>query len=46
MTLADIAVYGYTHAAGEGGFDLDAYPHVRAWLDRVASQPGHAPIDA
>jgi glutathione S-transferase len=46
ITLADIAVYGYTHAAGEGGFDLGAYPSVRAWLDRVASQPGHVPIEA
>jgi glutathione S-transferase len=46
MTLADIAVYGYTHAAGEGGFDLGDYPSVRAWLDRVASQPGHVPMDA
>ena len=46
MTLADIALYGYTHVADEGGFDLAAYPAVRAWLDRVAAQPGHVPIDA
>ena len=46
MTLADIAVYGYTHVAGEGGFELEPYPAVRAWLDRVAAQPGHVPIDA
>ena len=34
--LADIALYGYTHVADEGGFDLDAYPHINAWLARVA----------
>jgi glutathione S-transferase len=46
MTLADISLYAYTHAADEGGFALDPYPAVRAWLDRVASSPGHVPIDA
>jgi glutathione S-transferase len=46
MTLADIAVYGYTHVAEEGGFGLEPYPAVRAWLARVAAQPGHVPIDA
>jgi glutathione S-transferase len=46
MSLADIALYAYTHVADEGGFDLDPYPHVRAWLDRVAAEPGHVPIDA
>jgi glutathione S-transferase len=46
MTLADIALYAYTHAADEGGFDLGPYPAVRAWLDRVAAQPGHVQIDA
>jgi glutathione S-transferase len=46
MTLADIALYAYTHAADEGGFELEAYPRVRAWLERVASQPGHVPIGA
>jgi glutathione S-transferase len=43
-TIADIALYAYTHVAHEGGFELAAYPHVRAWLARVASQPGHVPI--
>jgi glutathione S-transferase len=43
-TIADISLYAYTHVAPEGGFDLDAYPAVRAWLDRVASQPGYVPI--
>ncbi len=40
-TLADIALYAYTHVADEGGFDLSAYPRVLAWLDRVAAEPGH-----
>jgi glutathione S-transferase len=38
-TIADIALYAYTHVAHEGGFDLSTRPHVRAWLDRVAAQP-------
>jgi glutathione S-transferase len=46
FTLADIALYGYAHVAEEGGFSLEPYPAVRAWLERVASQPGHVPIDA
>jgi glutathione S-transferase len=39
-TIADIAVYAYTHVAEEAGIELDSHPAVRAWLDRVASQPG------
>jgi glutathione S-transferase len=46
LSLADIALYAYTHVAEEGGFDLAAYPAVRGWIDRVASTPGHVPIDA
>jgi glutathione S-transferase len=46
LSLADIALYAYTHVAHEGGFDLEPYPAVRAWLDRVTSAPGHVPIDA
>jgi glutathione S-transferase len=45
-TVADIALYGYTHVAEEGGFALGRFPAVQAWLARVASQPGHIPIDA
>ena len=45
-TLADISLYAYTHVAHEGGFDLEPYPAIGAWLDRVAGQPGHVPIDA
>ncbi|NUR77366.1 MAG: glutathione S-transferase family protein [Thermoleophilia bacterium] len=46
MTLADIALYAYTHVAQEGGFELERYPAIHAWLERVASQPGHVRIDA
>jgi glutathione S-transferase len=46
MSLADIVLYAYTHAADEGGFDLEPCPAVRAWLDRVAAEPGHVAIDA
>ena len=45
-SIADIALYAYTHVADEGGFDLAAYPAIHAWLDRVATQPGHVTIDA
>jgi glutathione S-transferase len=45
-TVADIALYAYTHVAHEGGFDLEPYAATRAWLDRVAAQPGHVAIDA
>ena len=43
-SLADIALYAYTHVAPEGGFALDAYPAIRAWCARIAAQPGHVPI--
>jgi glutathione S-transferase len=46
MTLADIALYGYSHVADEGGFDLSPYDALGAWHQRVASQPGHVPIEA
>lgn len=45
-SIADISLYAYTHVAGEGEFDLDPYPAIRGWLERVAAQPGHVPIDA
>ena len=44
-TVADIALYACTHVAHEGGFHLEAYPALRSWLERVASQPGHVPMD-
>ena len=43
-TIADIALYAYTHVADEGGFDLGRYPAVTAWLKRVANQPRHVPM--
>jgi len=46
MSLADIALYAYTHVAGEGGFELERYAAIRRWLERVSSQPGHITIDA
>jgi glutathione S-transferase len=46
MSLADIALFAYTHVAPEGGFDLGRYPAIRRWLARVASEPGHISIDA
>jgi glutathione S-transferase len=45
-TLADIALYAYTHVADEAGIDLGAYPAVGAWLGRISAMPGHVPIDA
>ncbi len=38
--IADIALFGYTHCADEGGLDLETYPAIRCWLDRVSAQPG------
>ncbi len=43
-SIADIALYAYTHVADEGGFDLAGFPAVRAWLERVREQPDHIPI--
>jgi glutathione S-transferase len=45
-SIADISLYAYTHVAHEGGFDLAPYSAIRAWIDRVAGQPGHVAIDA
>jgi glutathione S-transferase len=45
-SIADIALYAYTHVAHEGGFILDRFPVIRRWLDSVAAQPGHVAIDA
>jgi glutathione S-transferase len=42
FTIADIALYAYTHVAHEGGFDLSRYPHVEAWIERVRSQDGES----
>jgi glutathione S-transferase len=45
-SVADIALYAYTHVAHEGEFDLEPYPAIGAWLGRVVQQPGHVAIDA
>jgi glutathione S-transferase len=44
FTIADIALYAYTHVAPEGGFDLEPLPAVRAWIERVEAQPGVVPM--
>jgi glutathione S-transferase len=46
LSLADIALYAYTHVAEEGGFDLSAYPGVERWLARVAAEPGYVAMDS
>jgi glutathione S-transferase len=46
FSLADISLYAYTHVAEEGGFDLGRFPHITAWMKRVAALPNHAPITA
>ncbi|TIV07657.1 MAG: glutathione S-transferase family protein, partial [Mesorhizobium sp.] len=45
FSVADIALYAYTHTAEMGGFQLDAYPAVAAWLKRVEADPGHVPME-
>lgn len=45
-TIADIALYAYTHVAHEGGFDLSGYPQIRSWLGRIKDQPGHVEMAA
>ncbi|WP_370308646.1 glutathione S-transferase family protein [Sinimarinibacterium flocculans] len=44
-TIADIALYAYTHVAHQGGYTLDDYPAIRAWLQRVAQQPGYVAME-
>jgi glutathione S-transferase len=44
FSIADIALYAYTHVAPDGGFDLKPYSAVRAWLERVAARPLHVAI--
>ncbi|MER9217157.1 glutathione S-transferase family protein [Mesorhizobium sp. M0663] len=45
LSVADIALYAYTHTAEMGGFQLDAYPAVAAWLKRVEADKGHVPLE-
>jgi glutathione S-transferase len=44
LSLADLALFAYTHVAEEGGFDLAAYPAIGAWLGRVAAYPRHVAL--
>jgi glutathione S-transferase len=46
FTVADISLYAYSHMAAEGGYDLDAFPAIRRWLERVAARPRHVVIGA
>ena len=41
LSTADISLYGYTHVAHEGGFDLDRYPSIKRWIDRIQSHPNY-----
>ncbi|MDB5393992.1 MAG: glutathione S-transferase [Rhodospirillales bacterium] len=43
-SIADIALYAYTHVADQGGFDLVPFPSIRRWLNRVAAEPNHVAI--
>lgn len=45
LTIADISLYGYTHVAHEGGFDLSSYPAILAWLDRIKSLPNYIAME-
>lgn len=45
LTLADIALFAYTHVAHEGGFELGAYPAIGAWIARCQAHPGFLPMN-
>ncbi len=45
LTVADLALYAYTHIADRCDYDLGGFPYVRAWIDRVAAQPDHVTMD-
>jgi len=45
LTIADISLYGYTHVAHEGGFDLSGYPAIKAWIKCIAAQPGYVGME-
>lgn len=44
FNIADIALFAYTHVANEGGFDLDDFPSIRNWIERIESRPQHIPM--
>jgi glutathione S-transferase len=45
-TVADLALYAYTHVAAEGGFEMHRFPAIGTWIERIAALPGYVPIDA
>jgi len=45
FSIADIALYGYTHSAGDCGFDLSRYPGIVKWMERIATRPRHISMD-
>jgi glutathione S-transferase len=45
LTVADLCLYGYTHSAGtKGGFEMQRFPAIGRWLDRIAAEPGYVPL--
>lgn len=46
FTIADIALFAYTHVADEGGFDLGSYTHIRQWIGRIQNRPRYVPMNA
>jgi glutathione S-transferase len=44
-SVADVAVFGYTHMAEQGGFDLSLHPAVKAWIERIEGTPGYASVE-
>ena len=44
FTIADIALYAYTHVAEQADFHLSRFPAIRAWLARIADEPGYIPM--
>lgn len=46
ITIADISLYGYTHVAHEGGFDLSQYPSIQAWIERIQASPKYISMDS
>jgi len=45
LSVADISLYGYTHVAHEGGFDLSGYPGIQAWLQRIRVEPNYVGME-
>ena len=45
LSLADLCLYGYTHSAANGGFDIESRTGIAQWLERVRQEPGHVALD-